>query len=78
MYQPPGSNNGNEGDLGQATPGQIPPLGFFNGQDVASIVASAASQNYGLMGGEGGGMDDPAQNEIFRLDKQAIYGLVLF
>uniref|UniRef100_A0AC34GSB3 Uncharacterized protein n=1 Tax=Panagrolaimus sp. ES5 TaxID=591445 RepID=A0AC34GSB3_9BILA len=75
MYQPPGSNNGNEGDLGQTIPGQIPPLGFFNGQDVASIVASAASQNYGLMGNESG-MDDPAQNEMFRSDKQAIYGLV--
>jgi hypothetical protein len=82
MYQPPGSNNnGNEGDLGQpSAPGQqqqIPSLGFFNGQDVASIVASAATQNYGLMG-ESGGMDDPAQNEIFRLDKQAIYGHPLF
>jgi hypothetical protein len=83
MYQPPGSNNnGNEGDLGQpSVPGQqqqqIPSLGFFNGQDVATIVASAASQNYGLMG-ESGGMDDPAQNEIFRLDKQAIYGHPLF
>jgi hypothetical protein len=77
MYQPPGSNNnGNEGDLSQPTPGQIPPLGFFgNGQDVASIVASAAaSQNYGLMGE----IDDPTQNEIFRLDKQAIYGHPLF
>ena len=74
MYQP-GGGEGTEADLTQPPQSQAHPLGFFtNGQDAASAVASVASvigQSYGLMGESS--LEDPAQAEIFRVDKQNIY-----